>query len=192
MAKYIDNKEFNIQLREFLIECDQAEAAGQEIPQIPRHIADSFLKIAAGLGSTYRFSRYTYLDDMVGDAVSACIIKIRNFDYEKYDNPFAYFTQICWFAFIGRIGDEHKQKKIIYRACEQLSLEEFNLDADDVDTNNQYLEFLRDNIDQRELEKLRDSEREKKFVHRMITKTNAAKAAKPAVKLEPNSLVFED
>jgi hypothetical protein len=188
MAKYIDNIAFNTQLRDYLISCNEAEVNGDEIPEVPHIIGDSFIKIATGLGSTFRFSKYTYLDDMIGDAVSSCFIKIRNFDYTKYDNPFAYFTQICWFAFIGRIGDEHKQKKIIYRVCENLSLEEFNLDSEDADTSNQYLEFLRENIEQRELDKIRQSETEKKFVHRMITKQKS----KPVEKVVANSLVFED
>lgn len=188
MAKYIDNQLFNQQLTDYLVECDAAETDGNTAPPVPAFIAESFMKIAAGLGSTYRFSRYTFLDDMLGDAISACFIKIRNFDYNQYDNPFAYFSQICWFEFIGRINKEHKQKKIIYRACEKLSLEEFNLDSDDVDTNNQYIEFLRENIEQRELDRIRESENESKFVHRMITKQKA----KPVEQTTTNILQFDE
>lgn len=191
MAKYIDNKEFNTRLKEYLILCDECEAEGKEIPQITHYIADSFIKIANGLGSTYRFSKYTYLEDMISDAISACVIKIRNFDYNKYENPFAYFTQICWFQFIGYIGDEYDQKKIIYRTCEALSLEEFNLDSEDNDTNNQYLEFLRENVEKRELDKLRETANEKKFVHRMLGKQKA----KPKLVVNPqpiNTLSFDD
>lgn len=188
MAKYVDNVAFNENLKTYLMMCDALEAEGEEIPPIPDCIAESFIKIANGLGSTFRFSRYTYLDEMQGDAIESCVTKIRNFDYNKYSNPFAYFTQICWFAFIGRISDEHKQKKIVYRVCENLSLEEFNLDGDEADTQNQYLEFLRDNIDQRELDKIRESETEKKFVHRMITKQ---KVQKVEVQTKAHELSFE-
>lgn len=188
MAKYIDNEEFNRHLTEYIILCENEEKNGREAPPIPNYIAEAFIKIANGLGSTYRFSKYTYLDEMIGDAISACVIKIRNYDYKTYNNPFAYFTQICWFAFIGRAGEEYQQKRIIYRACERLSLEDFNLDADDVDTNNQYLEFLRENIDQRELDKIRETEKEKKFVHRMLTKRKAAVQEK----VVDNELPFED
>lgn len=170
MAKYVDNKEFNAKITEYLILCEEKELLGEETPPVPDYIGESFLKIAEGLGSTYRFSKYTYLDEMKGDAVIACLTKIRNYNYKKYENPFAYFTQICWFAFIGRINDEDDEKKIIYKMCENMSLEEFNLDADDVDSKNQYIEFIRENFEQRELNKIRDSEKQKKFVHRMITR----------------------
>ena len=170
MGKYVDNKEFNAKITEYLILCEEKEQVGEEIPPVPHYIGESFLKIAEGLGSIYCFSKYTYLDEMKGDAVIACLSKIRNYNFRKYDNPFAYFTQICWFAFIGRINSEDDEKKIIYKMCENMSLEEFNLDSDDVDTKNQYLDFIRENFEQRELNKIRDSEQEKKFVHRMITK----------------------
>lgn len=188
MAKYVDNKEFNAKITEYLILCEEKELAGEEIPSVPNYIGESFLKIAEGLGSTYRFSKYTYLDEMKGDAVIACLSKIRNYNFRKYENPFAYFTQICWFAFIGRINAEDDEKKIIYKMCENMSLEEFNLDSDDVDTKNQYLDFIRENFEQRELNKIRDSEKEKKFVHRMITKQKKVESPEPS---SSNQLKFD-
>lgn len=171
MAKYVDNQTFNQQLIEYLKVCKEKEEIGEEIPQIPREIGESFIKIANGLSESYRFSRYPYRQELVGNAILACTTKIRNYDYVKFSNPFAYFTQICWFEFLGTISAEEKEDKILYKMCEQLSLEDFNLDADDVDSKNQYLEFLRDKIEQRELEKIRDTtdNNKKKFVHRMIT-----------------------
>lgn len=170
MAKYVDNVAFNEKLTEYLILCEEAEQRGEEVPPVPNYIGEIFIKIATGLGNTHRFSRYTYLDELIGDAIEACFVKVRKYNYKKYNNPFAYFTQICWFAFIGKLGEEYKQKKIIYRVCEKLSIDDFNLDTDDVDVQNQYLEFLRENIDQREFDRIRQQENDKKFVHRMISK----------------------
>lgn len=170
MAKYIDNVKFYNDLIEYNNACNAAIDAGMPVPDVPNVLGKAYLDIAKGLASTYRFVNYTYKDDLIGDAVETCVKKTRNFDVTAYDNPFAYFTQICWFAFINYTGEEYKQKKIIYRACENLSLEDFNLDSDDVDTKNQYLEFLRENIEQRELDRLRQQTNDKKFVHRMITK----------------------
>ena len=189
MAKYIDNKQFNIDLTEYLMLCEECEKDGKEIPQIPRNLAESFQKIATGLSTNVRFSRYTFIDDMISDGVLACITKIIKYDFRKYNNPFAYFTQICWFEFIGRIGEEYNEKKAVYRACEELSLFDFHLDADDVDTNNQYLEFLRENIDRRELERMQQPEDKKKFVHRMVTKKNKQEEI-PDVINTSNALVF--
>lgn len=192
MAKYIDNKLFNQQLTDYLKLCDEQESLGNPTPLIPKEIGEAFIKIANGLGDAYRFSRYPYKQDMIGDGILACTAKIRNFDYKLFSNPFAYFTQICWFEFIGRIGIEEKEDKILYKVCEQLSLDDFNLDSDDIDTQNQYLEFLREKIDQRELEKIRDTtdNNKKKFVHRMLTQKKSVKEEKKE-ELPENTLPFE-
>ena len=54
MGKYVDNKEFNAKITEYLILCEEKEQVGEEIPPVPHYIGESFLKIAEGLGSTYR------------------------------------------------------------------------------------------------------------------------------------------
>lgn len=188
MAMYIDRVEFNSQLVDYLEECNRLEAEGKPINSVPELIGAQFLKIANGLARSRRWSSYTYIDEMIGDGLIACTAKIRNYDHHRYNNPFAYFTQICWFEFLGRSAEEYHQKKIIYRVCEKMSLEDFKLDADDVDNTNQYLEFVRENIDQRELDRIRDSEKEKKFVHRMITKKQPTPKKQVVT---PNMITFD-
>ena len=45
------------------------------------------------------------------DGVENCLQYIDNFNPEKYNNPFAYFTQIIWYAFLRKIA---KEKKALY------------------------------------------------------------------------------
>jgi hypothetical protein len=47
---------------------------------------------------------------MISDGIENSIMYLDNFNPEKYNNPFAYFTQIIKFAFIRRIA---KEKKIL-------------------------------------------------------------------------------
>jgi hypothetical protein len=72
---------------------------------------------------------------MVGDGIENCIVYLDNFDPEKSKNPFAYFTQICFYAFVRRITKETKQwdvkKKIIESKnidWEAYSRNEFDVD----------------------------------------------------------------
>jgi hypothetical protein len=51
----------------------------------------------------------TYKDEMISDGIENCILYAHNFNPKKSKNPFAYFTQIIYFAFIRRIGKEKKQ-----------------------------------------------------------------------------------
>ena len=46
----------------------------------------------------------------------------RNFDPDKSKNPFAYFTQIIYFAFLRRISKEKKQLYVKYKATEQYGI----------------------------------------------------------------------
>jgi hypothetical protein len=68
-----------------------------------------------------------------------------NFDPEKSKNPFAYFTQIIYFAFLRRIQKEKKQLYTKYKATEQMGiLDEFEMLEFDDGTTKQF--ELYDNI----------------------------------------------
>ena len=49
---------------------------------------------------------------MICDGIENCLQYIDNFDPEKSSNPFAYFTQIIYYAFLRRIQKEKKQLEI--------------------------------------------------------------------------------
>jgi len=53
-----------------------------------------------------------YKDDMVCDGIENCIQYIDNFNPAKSKNPFAYFTQIVYYAFLRRIAKEKRQLDI--------------------------------------------------------------------------------
>ena len=43
---------------------------------------------------------------MICDGIENCVQYIENFNPEKSSNPFAYFTQIIYYAFLRRIQKE--------------------------------------------------------------------------------------
>ena len=53
-----------------------------------------------------------YKEDMISDGVENCVQYIDNFDPAKSKNPFAYFTQIVYYAFLRRIAKEKRQMDI--------------------------------------------------------------------------------
>ena len=55
---------------------------------------------------------------MISDGVENCICYIDNFDPLKSTNPFAYFTQIIYYAFLRRILKEKKQLYIKHKSFE--------------------------------------------------------------------------
>ena len=59
---------------------------------------------------------------MIADGVENCIQYIHNFDPEKSRNPFAYFTQIIYYAFLRRIQKEKKQLYVRYKSLENTQI----------------------------------------------------------------------
>jgi hypothetical protein len=91
---------------------------------------------------------------MVMDAVENCLKAITNYNIEaatRTGNPnaFAYFTQICYYAFLRRIAKEKKQQDIKFKWIEKASIEEFmqaGFDGD-VDSSRHFVDQLRSRID---------------------------------------------
>lgn len=124
MAEYVSNKEFYALLVDYIEKCKKAEEAEKPQPMIPNNIASCFIMIANRLATKSNFSGYTYKDDMIGDGIENCIRAVTKFNYIDYDNPFAYFTQIIWWAFLRRIEAEKKQTYVKYKALEHMHLED--------------------------------------------------------------------
>ena len=144
---YVDNKKF---LNELIIYKEKVTRAKEkEIPKpmVSNYLGECFLKIATHLSYKANFINYTYRDDMISDGIENCLQYLDNFNPKKSNNPFAYFTQIIYYAFIRRIQKEKKQSNIKYRMIEQANIDEFAVLPGDTnnDYKNQFLEFLRKN-----------------------------------------------
>ena len=118
-------------------------------PIVSDYMGECFYKIATHLSYRPNFINYTYREEMVGDGIENCIRYAKNFNPEKSKNPFAYFTQIIYYAFLRRIAKEKKQttikEKIVQNTDDTRSYE---LMEGDVDVyHNSYLQFLRENQD---------------------------------------------
>lgn len=104
---YVNNKEFFEHLIRF--KKNPEDLVSKE------YIGQAFLDIAKGVSNMYNFQNYTYKDDMISEAVLNCYMYMNNFDPEKSKNPFSYFTQIIYYAFVRYIKKEKKQLYIKYK-----------------------------------------------------------------------------
>ena len=109
---YVNNKEFLEALVVFKAKCTAAKEAGEPRPQISNYIGECFLKIATHLSYKPNFVNYMFREDMICDGIENCVQYIENFNPEKSKNPFAYFTQIIYYAFLRRIQTEKRQLEI--------------------------------------------------------------------------------
>ena len=144
---FIDNKEFYAAMKAYITEIETAKEQGLPKPRIPRYIGKCFLDIAEHLSTRPNFSNYMYRQDMVMDAVENCVVCCNRFDPTKSSNPFSYFTQVCWYAFIRRIGKEKKQIEICDKIISKSGFEEFFV-GDSLGSSSDY-NSIKDAVDQK-------------------------------------------
>lgn len=121
MAKarnYINNKTLYGAMIQYKNALKEAIEQDKPKPQVSNYIGQSILLICNNLAKKPNFSGYTYKQEMISDGVMDCISAVDNFDPDKTNNPFAYFTQIAWNAFIRRIHKEKKQTYIKHKNFE--------------------------------------------------------------------------
>ena len=133
---YVNNKEFLAALIKYREDKEIAEMKGLPKPPIPRYIGECFLKIANHLSFKPNFVNYMFKEDMVSDGIENCVQYIHNFNPEKSQNPFAYFTQIIHYAFLRRIQREKRQLEIKNKIIEKSGYSEVFDDNNSLDGSN--------------------------------------------------------
>jgi hypothetical protein len=147
---YVNNKDFLEAITVFKNKVKEAEASGKPKPRIPHYIGDCFLKIANHLSYKPNFVNYTFREDMISDGVENCVQYINNFDPEKSKNPFAYFTQIIYYAFLRRIQKEKRQNDLKEKLLERTGYDQV-MHTDDYgnDMNSSYADMgsIKENVE---------------------------------------------
>lgn len=136
-AHYIDKEELFNAVVKYKAEKQAAIDAGEPIPKIPEYIGNAILTIAKKMAESVNFRRYDFKEDMVMDGVKNCIKYFDNFDPAKSHNPFSYWSQICYYGFIQRIGKERDRIYNDYQlrnSAKFAVIQEFGyLDGNDLD-----------------------------------------------------------
>ena len=108
---YVNNKEFLAAMTDYKNAVKKAEVNGKDRPRVSNYIGECLMKIAVHLSHKPNFVNYTFKEEMICDGIENCLQYIDNFNPDKSKNPFAYFTQIIYYAFLRRI---QKEKKHLY------------------------------------------------------------------------------
>jgi hypothetical protein len=106
---YVNNKDFLAAI----IRYKAAKLENLEPKRLDQdYIGKCLMLIANKLATKANFANYSYKDEMISDGIENCLMYFTNFDPNKSNNPFAYFTQIIHFSFIRRIQKEKKQQYV--------------------------------------------------------------------------------
>lgn len=146
---YVDNEKLYQCFVEWHEKRKEALENGLKEPEPPGYISECILLITRRLASKKNFAGYTFKEEMIGDAIENIIKYYRNFDPSKSKNPFAYFTQIAYFAFLRRILKEKKQAYIKHKLIKNSNLSDAITLLQDEEDNFKisYMEFLKNNLD---------------------------------------------
>lgn len=133
MANYINNEEFLVAISDYRKKYYDAIDNEEPKPIMTDYLGNFFMEIAKNLSHHRKFINYSYRDDMISNALFDCARYAHNFNPEKTRNPFAYFTQVAYYAFIRTIKDEKKDLYVKYKVIN--SSEIFGLLASASDEN---------------------------------------------------------
>ena len=170
---YVNNAELMKTILQYKKDMRKAKREGTPKPRIPDYIGKCLMLIAENLSHKPNFLSYSFRDEMIADGIENCIMYFDNFDPKKSKNPFAYFTQIIYFAFIRRIHKEKKQLYVKYKSTEQIGIlneyEQFELE----EAGSNYKQFeMYDNISEfiqnYEAAKLKKKRKSKKSLELLI------------------------
>ena len=145
---YVNNKEFLAAMTEYREERLAAEAAGEPKPRVSNYIGECFVKIANHLAYKSNFVNYTFREEMILDGIENCITYINNFDPAKSKNPFAYFTQITYYAFLRRIQKEKKQIDTKNKYIQSLDLHNMMEELGGDSGSTEFLEYMKRQIEE--------------------------------------------
>ena len=132
---YVDNKLFFAEMEKWKTEIAESDEVDDLPPMVTEYMGECFYKIATHLSYRPNFINYTYRDEMISDGIENCLQYVSNFNPEKSKNPFAYFTQIIYYAFLRRIAKEKKQTHVRNKMIENSQYEAWTtMEGDDAAT----------------------------------------------------------
>lgn len=131
---YVSNKQLTAELVGWLIEnkhlVTYKEVKGKKVPvynrakwtTMPQYVAESILKLITNYALKGNWRGYTYIDEMKSEALLNCFKYCHNFNPEKSENAFAYFTSYINNSFCQILAKEKHQAKIKFKSISEQSI----------------------------------------------------------------------
>ena len=167
---YVNNAEFFKHMEEHIDAVNKAKMAHETLPKVSDYIGECILNIANKLANKPNFMNYPFREEMISDGIENSLQYLNNFNPKKSKNPFAYFTQIIYFAFVRRIQREKKQLYTKYRLIEETLIHDI--------ADNEFLQNTKYGSDQADLNMHEFVENFEKSKEKKKTKAKEAKQKK--------------
>ena len=118
---YVNNKEFYAELCKYhkrKMECIEQDLP---IPPLTNKIGAAIIQIATRRCNSHMYRGYSnnWKEEMISNAIMTATIHGHNFDPERSENPFAYFTQICDNAIKQQLKNEKLELYTRYKSIDE-------------------------------------------------------------------------
>lgn len=122
---YVNNEQFTKELDRYSLLCRKAAQQNKPEPSMNDYLGVCIMKMAERLATTPRFNGYPYKEEMIGNAIVAAVKYAKNFDGDRFNNGFAYVTQILFSHMIQTIKKEKQMYKTNMELIQQARLDVF-------------------------------------------------------------------
>ena len=123
---YVNNKEFTKALDEYARDCKEKLASGKTRPVMNKYLGECVIKMASRLSLSPNFRGYAYREEMVQDAILGAVNYMHLFDGSRFNNGFAYVTQILFSHMIQTIKKEKKKYELNLKLIQKAELQHMN------------------------------------------------------------------
>lgn len=158
-AHYVSNPKLYEAIVDWYSKIDESLKNNKPEPVMPDTIARGIIQICTNLAKKANWIGNSKIkDEMIGDAIEDCIRRGRGFDIHHVNkdgvqtkNPFSYFTQTAYYAFLRRIKEEtfedYVKHKSMINALSNIDLSELMSEMDEDSTEIIKLDYNQDNIE---------------------------------------------
>lgn len=134
---YVSNADLYEEFVKWHEKIKEANEKGLPEPPIPNTIGLAFLQIATNLVKKHNWlGNQKWHEEMVGNAIEDSVRYARTFDINRTKNPFSFFTQTCYYAFLRTIYKEKRNDYVKHKSM---------LNA--IMSNSEHMEQLDDDIE---------------------------------------------
>lgn len=123
---YVNNKEFTTALDAYSRECKEMLAKGKERPIMGKYLGQCVIKMATRLSLSPNFRGYMYREEMIQDAILGAVNYMHLFDGNRFNNGFAYVTQILFSHMVQTIKKEKKKYELNLKLIQKAELTHMN------------------------------------------------------------------
>lgn len=146
---YVDKQQMLDEIIAYQKDLKDAASAGLPEPVMSNTLAKMILDIAYGLSQRYNFRNYTYQDQFVSDSVLLGLHLAKTFDTtHESGNAHSYFSFSFFRTMMAIIKKEKKNLEGKYKYILQLDVDTSAYQDGDDTHNNQFIEFLKEQVDE--------------------------------------------